>query len=346
MSSTRWVSRHENPVAGDALSALAALSFSIRASVDAKDERNVVISSATPHDRLFSVIFDADRGVAVGEAGLIMRTADAGKTWTRDAPPTELAMIDIASNGTRSIAVGQMGLILVSDGGGKWKKVASGTDRRLLQVGMNRNGLAFIVGAFGTLLKSTDGGETWNSVAPNWATLYDSGEGDTAVIRDEPTNYLVEVQDDGSALIGGEYGQIMRSPDGGICWEVVYRHPSESGESAPTFFAMSIREDGVGYAVGQSGLVARTADRGQTWAFVQTPLDGNLFGVDSFANGQVVAIGQRVALRSTDNGATWNPIRALDFSINWYTGLGHAASAPVGEVIAVGHSGRILRLAP
>ncbi|TDU33276.1 hypothetical protein DFR24_0016, partial [Panacagrimonas perspica] len=101
-----------------------------------------------------------------------------------------------------------------------------------------------------------------------------------------------------------------------------------------------------GYAVGQSGLVARTADHGRTWGYVKTPVDGNLFGVDSFADGQVIAVGQRVALRSTDNGATWNPIRALDFSINWYTGLGHAASAAAGEVIAVGHSGRVLRLAP
>ena len=329
-----------------AVSALAALSFSIFASVDVKDERNVVITNATPHDRLFSVIFDADKGVAVGEAGLIMRSDDAGKTWKRDAAPTELAIIDIASNGARSVAVGQMGLILVNNGDGKWKKVESGTDRRLLQVDINKNGLAFIVGAFGTLLKSTDGGESWESVAPNWASLYDSGEGDTAVLRDEPTNYIVDVQEDGTTLIGGEYGQIMRSPDGGICWEIAYRHPSNSGESAPTFFGLNIRDDGVGYAVGQSGLVARTADRGLSWTNVPTPLDGNLFGVDSFADGQVVAIGQRVALRSTDNGATWNPIKALDFSINWYTGLGHAASAPAGEVIAVGHSGRILRMAP
>lgn len=329
-----------------AFSALAALSFTIRASVDAKDERNVVITHATPHDRLFSVIFDADKGVAVGEAGLIMRTADAGKTWMRDEAPTDLAMIDIASNGTRSIAVGQMGLILVNDGSGKWKKVESGTERRLLQVDINKNGLAFVVGAFGTLLKSTDGGETWVSVAPNWASLYDSGSGDTAVLRDEPTNYIVDVQEDGSVLIGGEYGQIMRSPDGGICWDIVYRHPSGTGLSAPTFFAISIREDGVGYVAGQSGLVARTTDHGHSWTYVKTPVDGNLFGVDSFANGQVVVIGQRTALRSTDNGETWNPIRGLDFSTNWYTGLGHAASAPAGEFIAVGHSGRIVRLAP
>lgn len=333
-----------------ALSAFATISFSIYASVDAQDERNVdernvVITHATPHDRLFSVIFEADQGVAVGEAGLMMRTEDGGKTWKTDAAPTDLAMIDIASNGTRSIAVGQMGLILVNDGSGKWRKVDSGTERRLLQVDINRDGLAFIVGAFGTLLKSTDGGESWTSVAPHWASLYDSGTGDTAVIRDEPTNYVVDVQEDGSVLIGGEYGQLMRSPDG-ICWNIVYRHPSNSGQSAPTFFAMSLREDGVGYAVGQSGLVARTADRGHTWTHVKTPVDGNLFGVDSFADGQVVAIGQRTALRSTDNGATWDPIRALDLSINWYTGLAHGGSAASGEVIAVGHGARILRLAP
>lgn len=329
-----------------ALATLATLSFGLQAALDAQDDRNVVISHETPHDRLFAVEFEADQGIAVGEGGLIMRSADAGKTWTREAPPTELAMIDIASNGVRSIAVGQMGLILVNDGSGKWRKVDSGTDRRLLQVDINKNGLAFITGAFGTLLKSTDGGETWESVAPNWATLYDSGEGDTALLRDEPTNYVVDVQEDGIVLIGGEYGQLMRSPDGGICWDIVYRHPSESGEAAPTFFAMSIRADGMGYAVGQSGLVARTADNGHSWGYVKTPFDANLFSVDSFADGQVVAIGQRIAVRSPDNGLTWNRLDALDFNINWYTGLGHGASARAGEVIAVGHSGRILRLAP
>lgn len=310
------------------------------------DGRNVLLSSATPHDRLFSVMFDGDKGLAVGETGLIKVTADGGKTWARQEPPTTLALIDVASNGTRTIAVGQMGLILVREGEGAWRKVESGTTRRLLQVDINKDGLAFIVGAFGTLLKSTDGGETWTDVAPNWAGIYDSGQGDTAVLRDEPTNYIVDVLDNGGTIIGGEYGQLMYSPDGGICWEIAYRHPSVSGENAPTLFAMSIRADGTGYAVGQSGMALRTNNNGLSWSLLQTPVDVSLFGVESSPDGQVVAIGQRVALRSADGGQSWAPINALDLSLNWYTGISRSASAPAGEFISVGHGGRVIRLAP
>ena len=326
--------------------AVASATTQAHAAVAAADERNVLLSTETPHDRLFSVIFDGDKGLAVGELGLIKTSTDGGKTWVREPAPTALALIDVASNGARTIAVGQMGLILVREGEGTWKKVESGTERRLLQVDINKDGLAFVVGAFGTLLKSTDGGETWTDVAPNWAGLYDSGQGDTAVLRDEPTNYIVDVLDNGGTIIGGEYGQLMYSPDGGICWEIAYRHPSVSGENAPTLFGMSIRPDGTGYAVGQSGLTVRTSNGGLSWSLLTTPVTGNLFGVESTPDGQVVAIGQRVAMRSQDNGQTWESINALDLSLNWYTGMSRSASAPAGEFIAVGHSGRVIRLAP
>lgn len=329
-----------------ALSVLTTVAVSLHAATQPVDEKNRVITQATPHDRLLSVDFEGDEAIAVGESGLLQTSTDGGKTWKREPAPTTLAMIDVATNGTRTIAVGQVGLILVKDRDGAWRKVDSGTDRRLLQVDINKNGLAFVTGAFGTLLKSTDAGETWKSVAPNWAGLYDSGQGDTAVLRDEPTNYVVHVADDGSALIGGEYGQLMRSPDGGVCWEIAYRHPQGEGEVSPTIFGMSIRGDGVGYAVGQSGFVARTADGGLSWTALKTPVTGSLFGVASFADGQVVAVGQRVALRSHDEGATWNPIKALDLNLNWYSAMGYGTSARAGEVVAVGHSGRIISLIP
>lgn len=311
-----------------------------------EDTRNAVLHASTPHDRLYSVIFEGDRGLAVGESGLIKTSTDGGKTWTVDAPPTNLAMIDVASNGQRTIAVGQMGLILVRDGNGPWKKVESGTTRRLLQVDINKNGLAFIAGSFGVLLKSTDGGETWASAAPNWATLYDAGEGDFAAVRDEPTNYIVKVNDDGSVIVGGEYGQLMRSPDGGGCWDIVYRHPSEGGDAAPTLFSMDIRPDGVGYAVGQAGLIVRTQNGGLSWAHLPEATGGSLFAVASTPDGHVVAVGQRVGLHSRDGGATWSSLKVLDIALNWYTSVTHVASAQAGEMIAVGHSGRVIRLMP
>jgi photosystem II stability/assembly factor-like uncharacterized protein len=224
--------------------------------------------------------------------------------------------------------------------------VESGTTRRLLQVDINKNGLAFIAGSFGVLLKSTDGGQTWASAAPNWATLYDAGEGDFAAVRDEPTNYIIKVNEDGSVILGGEYGQIMRSPDAGGCWDIVYRHPSEGGDSAPTLFSMDIRADGVGFAVGQAGLMVKTQNGGLSWTHLPEATQGSLFSVTSTPDGHVIAVGQRVGLHSRDGGTSWAPLKVLDIALNWYTSVAHVASADAGEMIAVGHSGRIIRLTP
>ncbi len=307
---------------------------------------NTVLIHATPHDRLFSLVFSGSNGLAVGENGLLMQTADAGKTWSRDKAPTDLALLDVATNGTRTIAVGQMGLVLVRDGTGPWKKVESGTQQRLLQVDINAHGIAFITGAFGTLLKSTDGGETWASAAPEWAKIYDSGTGDAATVRDEPTNWVVHIADDDSIIIAGEYGQINRSVDGGATWQAVFKRDSSDGTLSPTIFSMAIRKDGVGYAVGQAGFMLHTTDSGLTWQEMPAPAPSNLFGVDSFDNGEIVVVGQRVGVRSRDGGKTWAPITGLDMNLNWYAAVAHSEQAAAGEVIGVGHSGRVIRLVP
>ncbi|QHS11114.1 YCF48-related protein [Sinimarinibacterium sp. NLF-5-8] len=304
-----------------------------------------VLIAATPHDRLFSVVFHGTQGLAVGEDGLLMSSADGGKSWTRGKAPTDLALLDVATNGTRTIAVGQQGLILVRDGQGDWNKVDSSSTARLLQVDVNAAGLAIAVGAFGTLLKSEDGGNSWASITPDWATLY-AGDGDSVTVRDEPTNYVVDVADDGVILIGGEYGQLLRSTDGGQQWTVVHRLPSVDGQPQPTIFSLSIRSDGEGYAVGQAGLVMRTTDGGLSWTDLPAPTGGSLFAVESFDDGQVIAVGMRVGLRSKDHGATWQPITDLDLNLNWYTGLALAPALAAGQVIAVGHSGRVVRIAP
>jgi len=309
-------------------------------------EKSVVLSQATPHDRRFSVIFHGQEGTAVGEDGLLMSSLDGGKTWKRDKAPTDLALIDIATNGTRVITVGQQGLIMVRDGQGAWKKVDSGSTARLLQVDVNASGLAIAVGAFGTLLKSDDGGDTWTSIAPSWAELYSSGEGDSATVRDEPTNYVVDVADDGSILIGGEYGQLLRSTDGGQQWTIVRSQPSLDGKPQPTIFSLSIRSDGEGYAVGQAGLLIRTTDGGTTWSDLPAPTGSSLFAVESFPDGQVVAVGMRVGIHSKDHGASWQRLKALDLNLNWYTGLSYGPAFSTGEVIAVGHSGRVVKLVP
>ncbi|WP_295680420.1 photosystem I reaction center subunit IX [uncultured Nevskia sp.] len=306
------------------------------------------LNQLTPHDRLYSVAFSGDFGEAVGDGGLVLVTTDGGKTWVREnKPPTDLSLLSVVISGTRSIAVGLQGLILIRDEQKPWRKIEPVTDRRLLRVSLNKDGLAIATGAFGTLLKSTDGGETWADLKPDWATLYETGvTGAFEAIRDEPTIYVAKVFDDGSMIIGGEFGQLNRSSDGGTSWEPVFQVPAALKGSIPsTIFGMHFSDDGVGYATGQAGLVVTSSDSGKTWTQLDTHSEASLFDIAPTQDGHVVAIGMRSGLVSADAGKTWQPLKALDVSLNWYCGLSRGTSTPSGSVIAVGHSGRVLQLA-
>ncbi len=310
----------------------------------AADDGGSVVFQATRADRLYGSDFIGDTGLAVGEAGRIMRTQDGGKTWKEELSPSSLSLFSVAGNGSRDIAVGQQGLVVVRTADGAWRQIDSGADSRLLKVDVNSNNLAVAVGAFGTLLRSTDGGESWTSIAPEWAPLYDSGSGDTALLRDEPTNYVVKVFDDGRIIIGGEYGQLMESTDAGDSWHVLYRHPEENGDVAPTLFDITF-EGERGYAVGQAGLVLRSDDAGRTWRSMPTSTEASLFAVATIGQDKVFAVGQRTAMFSVTGGASWEASNALDFSLNWYADVGHGAST--GDQLAVfGHSARIVAITP
>ena len=328
------------------LVAFAASLGSVDAAADASGSR--ALAQLTPHDRLYSVAFNGDFGEAVGDSGLVLVTADGGKTWGREVTPaTNVSLVSVAIAGTRSIAVGQQGTILVRDGRKPWKKVDAVTDRRLLRVSVNKDGLAMAVGAFGTLLRSTDNGETWSELKPDWAAIYKTEViGEFEAIRDEPTLYVVKVFDDGSIVIGGEYGQLSRSTDAGDHWTpVVHVEAAEKGSIPPTIFGMHFRDDGTGYASGQDGLIISTPDSGKSWTQLQTQSRAGLFDVESTQDGHVIAVGMRSGLVSADAGKTWQPLRALDLSANWYSGLARCSSMSGGSVIAVGHSGRVLELA-
>lgn len=301
----------------------------------------------TPHDRLFSVAFNGDFGEAVGDGGLALQSTDGGKTWQHEVnPPSQLAMFSVAISGSRSIVVGQEGLILVRDGRKSWRKIEPVTDQRLLRVSLNKSGLAVAVGAFGTLLKSTDNGQTWAELKPDWAALYKTDStSDFVAARDEPTLYVAKVFDDGSILIGGEYGQLNRSTDGGATWTRVFNAPvGKSSLTPPSLFGMHFRDDGTGYAAGQDGLIIMTSDGGKTWTQLDTHSEASLFDVESTPDGHVFAVGMRTGLVSADAGKTWEPLKALDLSLNWYSGLARGAGTGEDSMIAVGHSGRVLAL--
>lgn len=284
-----------------------------------------IVLSGAAHEAQFAVAFGSRRGVAVGSGGSIMASSDAGASWQREISPTTLALLGVDVSDTAAIAVGQQGVVLVRRStDAKWTVTKSGTDNRLFAVALNSRGSALAVGAFGTVIASRDGGETWQSVAPIWKNYAADGI--------DPHVYAACISADGVMMIAGEFGLILRSATGGATWELLHK-----GDAS--LFAMQLRDDGVGYAVGQSGTIVRSKDRGSTWNALPPISSANLLGVHSASDGRVVVTGMRDMLISGDGGETWAHVVTSDTTTSWYAGVAQASlSAPI---VMVGHAGQI-----
>lgn len=163
---------------------------------------------------LNDVSFADDRhGWAVGHAGVVLHTADAGRTWAlqrsdlaRDQPLLAVRF----SDARHGVAAGLWSLVLVTeDGGRQWREVAlpalpggRRSDLNLYGLFAARDGRLFACAEQGKVMRSADGGRSWQVLDTGYRGSLWAG---------------LELQD-GSLLVGGLRGTLLRSVDGGASW--------------------------------------------------------------------------------------------------------------------------------
>ena len=275
------------------------------------------------HDALYDLCFDGSLGLAVGIAGALLRSEDGGLTWVQQPSLATGAILGLDCTSSAALAVGQGGLILKREGE-VWRKTESGTEARLLSVSSNEDGLAVAVGGFGTVLRSRDGGGSWEPLEFDWEALLNDFM--------EPHIYDVQVSAEGRITIVGEFGLVLHSTDGGDSWEMTHH-----GEAS--LFALEL-DGNVGYAVGQNGVVLRTEDGAQTWRELFSGTQANLLDVLTDRDGVIHVTGIRILLESADGGNTWVSRQPGDVDSRWYQSL----SMSKAGVFMVGHSGRIVQV--
>ena len=217
----------------------------------------------------------AEAGWAVGHDGVVLHSADAGRTWQRQLDGRALGELLAAAYSQGSDA--------------KWfaeakRFAAQGAENPLLDVCFQdaRNG--HVVGAFGLVLRTADGGKTWTPLLH---------------LADNPKAlHLYAVRRIGDAVyIAGEQGTLLK-------WDGS-RFATLASPYAGTLFGLVGNERAV-LAHGLRGNVVRSTDGGRSWAAVPTGVGVGLTAsaVDALGRFVIVSHAGHV-LVSSDDGATF-----------------------------------------
>lgn len=247
---------------------------------------------------------------AVGTGGRIIRSEDAGTTWTLQDTPTQNNLQDIASwDDQAALVVGDEGTVLVTeDGGETWKQTEVPTRQfgeQLLQARVERGtDRGWITGTYGTVFRTLDRGVVWEMIHPELDVAWN----DAAIAPD------------GTLWVVGEFGRVRRTRDGGDTWEDV-----DVGTDI-SLMSIAFADADHAVAVGLSGTVVRTTDGGETWTLVPTGHETHLFDV-IWTGDHYAAVGNAgTAGTASREGDDWTFSRLAENNFSWYTGS--AAAGP------------------
>ena len=122
-----------------------------------------------PLPALYGIYFEnRDRGWIAGMDGVILKTADAGKTWSKVVSGTDKPLYSLMVRGSKGWAIGNKGVYLMSsDGGNTWqvKEDAIKTKFWLRKVAFCDEMHGLVVGARGTIARSDDSGVHWDIIS-------------------------------------------------------------------------------------------------------------------------------------------------------------------------------------
>jgi photosystem II stability/assembly factor-like uncharacterized protein len=287
------------------------LSNTASAQTDFTDPLDRPASSVSnlPAAHLNSVTTAGERLIAVGARGLIMFSDDAGSSWSQAQSPvsSDLLAVHFAS-AKQGWAVGHDGVILHStDGGNSWTKqfdgVAAskmliehfdqllaagdesaatflegvklnyqdGPEQALMGVWFSDENNGVVVGTFGTLLATHDGGKTWES----WMERSDNPEF---------LHYMA---------ISGSGEQIYIASERGVVFKLdpqAQRFKRLETGYTGSFFSIKATPKTL-VAAGLRGTAFKSMDDGSTWQPLPTGINVALSDVQSLPDGRFLLAG-------------------------------------------------------
>jgi photosystem II stability/assembly factor-like uncharacterized protein len=299
---------------------------------------NLVESGSADGLYSISFAADRKTGWIVGQGATILKTTDGGKTWSKQGgniwmgdecrenrgdpdatdesdkcPLAPLFAISTIDENT-AVAIGDRStLTITTDGGKTWNTTTLKSiptddldanagiafeDPVLYDVQFLSAQAGFVVGEFGKILKTTDGGKTWHEKQSSLV-----GE-EYFDIMELPTFFDVDFRNENEGYVVGLEGRVAKTEDGGETWTwqphgvKEYDAPFYSIDTLPNGSVWSVGgsgqalhaaagapigkgnlgtrvtnwirdvefyDDNVGWMVGGFGFIMNTSDGGKTW---------------------------------------------------------------------------------
>jgi len=308
---------------------------------------------------MFGIFFVNDNtGFAAGSFGRVMKTIDAGASWTTQViTGANLGNVFFPSVSVGFVSGNDSTIYKTTNGGTNWFKIQ--------HAGRSYNGNLFFVNDntgfcctyLDGLKKTTNGGSSWFISENNyiWSSVYfinpttgficgDNGKvykttntgsnwfNTTYTYVEQGLSDIYFTDSLNGLTVGGE-GLIRKSSNGGLNWTTINNNVRDSLYSV--LFAGDI-----GYTGGGNGTVMKSTNSGLTWVSQSKITSSTIMGLCLFNSDNVLGVGSgRKIIRTTNGGVNWLSATAGTYSNNLYS----VAKVSNTTAIAVGDYGIIMK---
>ena len=256
---------------------------------------------------------DANTGYVVGEKGIILKTTDAGTSWSVIPSGTLrlLRHVWFTDAETGYITADEGFLMKTSDGGESWQELQSGTTETFNDIYFVNDNTGFIAGMQGQLLRTTDAGETWMRA---FISIYSDV-------------YSVHFVDDNTGYAAASMRTVYKTTNGGDTWTSTADDPYLDLRSV--FFL----DASTGFVAGEDNFMMKTTNGGNSWTLFSSNIPVESISFTDELNGYALSFDDLV--KTENGGTTWMPVGLTNC---------HAFSfADANTVFGTGYNGNLYK---